>query len=299
MNVPLFEPRSSSVQPSPCFHSRACCRDTRMSGTKIWQSRAPPDDVLAVAELVAAARDRSGEEDQRRHLGPLIAQLLRRRISFRLALCHRDSQSQGCPERGWCTSPVQALGNFIGGAFVAPSGNGARVAQPGGGWRGRVRDRVHGRARSPMPRRPPRAAQPAWARCRSPSARAHLERFKAADRRARRRARRRDRARDRQDPERGEAGDPDAAQPLRPREGRDGRGSQAGAGRARRAPALPGARRRRRDRAVQLPAAPVSRARRARRCSPATPSWSSRATSRRCAASATPRPRTPRSSRPA
>ena len=42
MYVPLFDPRSSSVQPSPSFHSRACCRDTRMSGTKIWQSERRP-----------------------------------------------------------------------------------------------------------------------------------------------------------------------------------------------------------------------------------------------------------------
>jgi hypothetical protein len=51
MNVPLFEPRSSICQASPSFHSLACCRDTRMSGTKIWQSERRPMTYSPSASL--------------------------------------------------------------------------------------------------------------------------------------------------------------------------------------------------------------------------------------------------------
>ena len=40
--VPLFEPRSSTSHLPALARSRACCRDTRMSGTKIWQSERRP-----------------------------------------------------------------------------------------------------------------------------------------------------------------------------------------------------------------------------------------------------------------
>ena len=50
-NVPLFEPRSSISHDSPVFHSRACCRETRMSGTKIWQSDRRPMTYSPSASL--------------------------------------------------------------------------------------------------------------------------------------------------------------------------------------------------------------------------------------------------------
>jgi hypothetical protein len=40
--VPLLEPRSSISQRPAFWRSRACWRDTRMSGTKTWQSERRP-----------------------------------------------------------------------------------------------------------------------------------------------------------------------------------------------------------------------------------------------------------------
>ena len=143
-------------------------------------------------------------------------------------------------------------------------GHGARVAQPGGRWRGRVRDRLHGR----RGRRCGRGGRGGAARLGRADARASAPRTSTASRQRSPRA-----------PTqladaivletgklRSEA--KTEVQTLLNRfdlvRGRDGRRPQGRAGRARRAPALPGARRRRRDRPVQLPAPPVSRARRAR-----------------------------------
>src|SRR4051812_6095545 len=80
--------------------------------------------------------------------------------------------------RGGCTSPVQALGNFIGGAFVPPSGkalvsrnpaaDGAVVFETGYSVSA-VADAAPAAA----------AAQPAWARLTQAERAAHLESFKA------------------------------------------------------------------------------------------------------------------------
>ena len=65
--VPLFEPRSSSVHPSPSLpQPRMLPRDAHV-GDEDLAVRASTDHVLALAELVSPARDRAGEEDQRGH----------------------------------------------------------------------------------------------------------------------------------------------------------------------------------------------------------------------------------------
>ena len=79
----------------------------------------------------------------------------------------------------WSSAPVQALGNFIGGAFVAPSGKALVSRNPAADGAvvfetGYTVSAVADAARAAE------AAQPAWAALTLPQRAAHLERFKAA-----------------------------------------------------------------------------------------------------------------------
>src|SRR5688572_30299685 len=91
----------------------------------------------------------------------------------------RRSRSLDPCGSGGCTAPVQALGNFIGGAFVPPSGTALVSRNPAadgavvfetGYTVGAVRDAAAAAA----------AAQPAWGALAQAQRSAHLERFKAA-----------------------------------------------------------------------------------------------------------------------
>ena len=61
-----------------------------MSGTKIWQSERASDDVLTVGELVAAPGDRAGQEDQRGHPRGLNSTVFRHSPTHSRALPVRD-----------------------------------------------------------------------------------------------------------------------------------------------------------------------------------------------------------------
>ena len=116
---------------------------------------AAPDDVLAFAELVPPAGDRSRHEDQRGHLSSA-------RYHGFPGIRPSPGRMLHKPPQAWFTSPVQALGNFIGGQFVPPSGRALVSRNPAADGAvvfetGFSIEAVHQAARAAA------AAQPAWA----------------------------------------------------------------------------------------------------------------------------------------
>src|SRR5689334_21863788 len=169
MNVPLFEPRSSSVQPSPSFHSLACCRETRMSGTKIWQSERRPMTYSPSLSLyrrpaIGPARNTSDGIAKPR----IYHSFSDRREAPRLRLDPSGS--------GGCTSPVQALGNFIGGSFVPPSGK-ALISRNPAADGAVVLETGSTAAAAAEAAAAAAAAQPAWSALTFAQRLAHLARF--------------------------------------------------------------------------------------------------------------------------
>ena len=187
-----------------------------MSGDEDLAVRAPPDHVFAVAELVAAARDRPGQKHQRWHLGSLDTTVFgessfrQRQLSVRRWGRARPREIRGLFSRCklWVTTSVARLYAPSGSALVSrnPAADGAVVFETGFTV-GAVDDAASAAA----------AAQPAWAATELRRAQRAPRPLQGRACRARGSARRSDRDRDRQDPQRSEGRGPDAAQSLRSR----------------------------------------------------------------------------------